>query len=118
MAGSSRVALLARLLPLAMVAACREHGTRLTIFSPKGGSHFVRGDTIHFAAELNSDKDPGLISRTAWHWVSDKQGELGESPRLDTPNLSPGKHVITLSVPHRLGTSSASVTVFVDSALR
>jgi hypothetical protein len=118
MAGSPRVALLAGLLALAMVAACREHGTRLTIFFPKADSHFARGDTIHFAAELNSDKDPGPISRAAWHWVSDKDGELGTSPRLDTPNLSPGKHVVTVSVPHRLGTSSASVTVFVDSASR
>lgn len=115
---SPRTALLAVLIILASATACREHGTRLTIGIPKNDSHFARGDTIHFAADLNSDKDPGPISAGAWHWVSDKDGDLGTSPRLDTPNLSPGKHVVTVSVPHRLGTSSASVTVFVDSASR
>ena len=95
---------------------CKHRGTRLTIGFPKNDSHFARGDTIHFAADLNSDVDFGVIPSSAWTWTSDRDGTLAKSPRLDTPNLSPGKHVITVTVPHRLGTSSANVTVFVDSA--
>jgi hypothetical protein len=95
--------------------ACREHGPKLTIGIPKQSSHFPWGDTIHFAADLNSDVDFGHIERDAWRWVSDRDGELARHPRLDTPNLSVGEHQITASVRHQLGTSTAQVTVFVDS---
>jgi hypothetical protein len=95
--------------------ACREHGPRLTIGIPKQSSHFAQGDTIHFAADLNSDVDFGHVERDAWRWVSDKDGELAQHPRLDTPNLSVGEHQITASVRHQLGTSTAHVTIFVDS---
>lgn len=95
--------------------ACRDRGPKLTIGIPKQSSHFVRGDTIHFAADLNSDIDPGHIESDAWRWVSDRDGELARDPRLDTPNLSVGEHQITASVQHQLGTSTAHVTVFVDS---
>ena len=99
----------------AATIACRENGPRLTIGIPKQSSHFARGDTIHFAADLNSDVDFGRIERDAWSWVSDRDGELAKHPRLDTPNLSVGEHQITASVRHQLGTSTARVTVFVDS---
>ena len=95
--------------------ACREHGPRLTIGLPKQSSHFAQGDTIHFAADLNSDVDFGHIEPDAWRWVSDRDGELAHHPRLDTPNLSVGEHQITASVRHQLGTSTAQVTIFVDS---
>ncbi len=95
--------------------ACREHGPKLTIGIPKQSSHFAKGDTIHFAADLNSDVDFGHIQPDAWRWVSDRDGELVRDPRLDTPNLSVGEHHITASVQHKLGLSEAHVTVFVDS---
>ncbi len=95
--------------------ACRDKGPKLTVGLPPQSSHFARGDTIHFAADLNSDVDPGIIPPGAWRWVSDKDGELAREPRLDTPNLSVGEHHITASVRHKLGLSEAHVTVFVDS---
>jgi hypothetical protein len=83
---------------------------------PKQNSHFARGDTIRFAADLNSDVDPGVIPESEWHWVSDIDGDLGRHPRVDTPNLTVGEHLITVSVHHRLGLSRGRVTVFVDSS--
>jgi hypothetical protein len=95
--------------------ACRESGPKLTVGIPKDASHFAQGDTIHFAADLNSNVDFGIVDQDAWHWVSDRDGELGPGPRLDTPNLSVGEHHVTASVSHKLGLSEAHVTVFVDS---
>jgi hypothetical protein len=97
------------------VFACRESGPRLTVFLPKQSAHFTRGDTVHFAAELNSDVDFGVIDRDAWRWMSSVDGEIGTGPRLDTPALSVGEHQVTASVRHKLGLSSDSVTIFVDS---
>lgn len=97
------------------VFACRDSEPKLTVFFPNQSSHFARGDTVHFAAELNSDVDFGVIDRDAWRWVSNVDGEIGKGPRLDTPDLSVGEHEVTASVRHKLGLSSASVTIFVDS---
>jgi len=95
--------------------ACRDSEPKLTVFYPKESSHSVRGDTVHFAAELNSDVDFGVIDENAWRWSSNVDGELGTGPRLDTPNLSVGEHRITASVRHKLGLSTDSVTIVVDS---
>ena len=100
---------------LTTALSCRDKGPKLTVGVPKQNSHFAKGDTIHFAADLNSDVDPGVIPRGAWHWVSDIDGDLGRHPRLDTPNLSVGEHQITVSVRHNLGLSRGRVVVFVDS---
>jgi leucyl aminopeptidase (aminopeptidase T) len=99
---------------LTTMAACRSEGPRLTVAAPAQSSHFTRGDTVHFVAELNSDLDFGVIDQSAWQWESDKDGQLGRGPRVDTPNLSVGEHHVTATVPHKLGVSSAQVTVFVD----
>ncbi|HEV7836825.1 MAG TPA: hypothetical protein VGO75_02060, partial [Gemmatimonadaceae bacterium] len=90
--------------------ACRESGPKLTVGIPKDNSHFPRGETIHFAADLNSNVDFGVIDQDAWRWASDRDGELAKGPRLDTPNLSVGEHHITASVRHKLGLSEAHVT--------
>ena len=95
--------------------ACRDKGPKLTIAFPKPSSHFTRGDTVHFAADLNSDVDFGAIPRSAWHWVSDIDGDLGRGPRVSTANLSAGEQQVTASVRHKLGLSRAPVTFFVDS---
>ena len=100
---------------LTTIPSCRDKGPKLTVGLPKDNSHFVKGDTIHFTADLNSNEDPGAIPFDAWHWVSDIDGDLGRQPRLDTPNLSVGEHQITVSVRHKLGLSRGRVVVFVDS---
>jgi hypothetical protein len=98
----SEIAVLISLVALSAILACRESGPKLTVGLPKQNSHFARGDTIHFAADLNSDVDPGVVPASEWHWVSDI--------------LSVGEHLITVSVHHKLGLSRGRVTVFVDSA--
>ncbi len=102
---------------LTISLACRDRdkGPKLTVGLPKPSSHFTRGDTVHFAADLNSDVDFGAIPPSAWRWVSDIDGELGREPRVSTPNLSAGEHQVTASVRHKLGLSRARVTIFVDS---
>ena len=99
---------------LATILSCRDKGPKLTVGLPKENSHFVWGDTIHFAADLNSDEDPGVIPSDAWHWVSDIDGELGRDSIISTPNLSVAEHQVTASVRHRFGLSRARVVVFVD----
>ncbi len=94
---------------------CRRNEPKLSVFQPAESSHFARGDTIHFASELNSQKDPGRIDQGAWRWVSDIDGDIGRGPRIDASNLSVGEHQVTASVRHNLGVSRARVTVFVDS---
>ena len=111
----SMVGCLFALAASATVLACRNSEPKLTVFLPAQASHFARGDTVHFASELNSDVDFGVIDHGAWRWVSNVDGELGTGPRLDTPNLSVGEHQITASVRHKLGLSSDDVTIFVDS---
>lgn len=96
------------------ILACRNKEPRLSVFYPAPSSHFVQGDTIHFASELNSGLDPGPIQPNAWRWVSNVDGEIGRGPRADVTSLRIGKHVITATVKHRLGISRDSVTVFVD----
>jgi hypothetical protein len=111
----SGITALTAVVALSAILGCRESGPKLTVGLPKQNSHFARGDTIHFAADLNSDVDPGVVPESEWHWVSDIDGDLGRQPRVDTPNLSVGEHLITVSVHHRLGLSRGRVTVFVDS---
>jgi hypothetical protein len=97
------------------IASCRSKEPRLTISSPEESTRFTQGDTIHFAADLNSNVDPGVIPYQNWHWASDLDGELGRAPRVDVTSLRVGKHDVTLTVRHRLGESSAHVTFFVDA---
>ena len=111
----SGIAVLVAVVALSAILSCRESGPKLTVGLPKQNSHFARGDTIHFAADLNSDVDPGVIPASEWHWVSDIDGDLGRQPRVDTPNLSVGEHQVTVSVHHKLGLSRARVVVVVDS---
>lgn len=100
---------------LALNLACRDKEPRISVFQPENSTHFTVGDTIHFASELNSGLDPGAIDSSAWHWVSDLDGDIGHGPRIDVTSLRPGKHEVTASVRHRLGTSTTHVTVFVDT---
>jgi hypothetical protein len=99
---------------VAIMTACRNHEPRLSVFSPPPSAHFVQGDTVHFASELNSESDPGVIKSDAWRWVSNVDGEIGRGPRVDVTSLSVGKHMVTASVTHALGVSQESVTVFVE----
>jgi hypothetical protein len=101
---------------LASTVGCRSKEPRLSVFSPAESSHFVKGDTIHFASELNSGLDPGVVDWSDWHWVSDIDGDIGHGPRIDVTSLTVGKHEVTASVRHRLGLTKASVRVFVDAA--
>jgi hypothetical protein len=99
---------------MATALACRSKEPRLSVFSPPASSHFTKGDTIHFASELNSEMDPGPIKSDAWQWVSNRDGEIGRGPRVDVATLAVGEHKIIASVKHRLGVSRDSLTVFVD----
>jgi len=84
------------------------------VFLPEESSRFTVGDTIHFASELNSDVDPGIVDSTNWRWVSNLDGEIGRGPRIDVATLRVGKHEVTATARHKLGESSAHVTFFVD----
>ena len=111
---ASRTALI--VLATALSLACRDKEPRVSIFQPENSTHFTAGDTIHFGSELNSGLDPGIVDSSGWRWVSSLDGDIGQGPRIDVTTLRAGKHEVTASVRHKLGTSTAHVTVFVDSA--
>jgi hypothetical protein len=101
---------------LTTVLACRDRGPTVTIAFPAQSSHFAKGDTIDFSADLNnSEIDFGVIPSSAWRWVSDIDGELGRDSSISVPTLSVAEHQVTASVRHKLGLSRARVVVFVDS---
>ena len=111
----SAIRVLFAVVALTAALSCRDKGPTVTIAFPAQSSHFTQGDTVDFSADLNSDKDFGVIAPGAWRWISDIDGELGRNSSISTPALSVAEHQVTASVRHRLGLSRARVVVFVDS---
>ncbi len=111
----SGISVLFAVVALATGVGCRDKGPSVTIVLPAESSHFARGDTVDFAADLNGTTDLGVIPSNAWRWVSDIDGELGRDSIISAPSLSVAEHQVTASVRHRLGLSRARVVVFVDS---
>jgi hypothetical protein len=59
--GGAAIRVLLRVVVLATSLACRDEdkGPKLTVGLPRASSHFARGDTVHFAADFDSDVDFG-----------------------------------------------------------
>jgi hypothetical protein len=77
------------------------------------------GDVAHAGANvvlLSSTDDPedGALAPEKIVWTSDRDGTLGTGPALNTTQLSPGTHVITVTGTDSQGASasaSAKITV-------
>jgi hypothetical protein len=68
-----------------------------TIQSPSGGSTFVQGQEIIFKG-YGYDPEDGALNDTSLVWVSNMDGEIGTGHIISSSILSPGQHIITLTV--------------------
>lgn len=75
---------------------------RATIQAPQDGALFRQGETIEFQG-LGTDAEDQLLPASSLVWTSDRDGQLGVGPSIFVSHLSPGAHVITLSVTDREG---------------
>lgn len=83
------------------------------IIEPAQGQRYVPGQQVMLVGEGYDQEDGNLPNHAFW-WTSDRQGLLGEGPRVSATGLQEGWHVITLSaVDSNQDTGIASVEVFV-----
>lgn len=83
------------------------------IYSPNEGETFYFGKEIEFTGE-GTDLQDGTLSDSSLKWESNINGYLGTSRFLKISNLSPGSHLITLTVTDTGGlydTVSVSIVV-------
>jgi hypothetical protein len=85
------------------------------ITNPAQGHIVAPGDLLVLQGTATDMEDGGLPDE-ALHWSSDKQGGLGIGPSVALNVLTPGAHVITLSVSDSQGQNTdATVSVYVGS---
>jgi hypothetical protein len=83
------------------------------ITNPSTGYTVAPGDLLVLQGTATDLEDGGLPDE-ALHWSSDKQGGLGVGPSVALNVLTPGTHLITLSVNDSQGhITNATVSVFI-----
>ncbi len=86
-----------------------------TIFSPRDGASYRRGDGVLFDGQ-GYDMEDDILPGTALRWSSSIDGFLGTGDALQTYDLSEGVHTITLEVTDTQGNiGRASILVVVHS---
>jgi LPXTG-motif cell wall-anchored protein len=84
------------------------------IMSPREGSTYPTKGLVVLSARA-SDLEDGRVER--FTWSSDRDGELGRGAQLETRELSPGEHRITVQATDKAGnTAEASVGIVIDGA--
>jgi hypothetical protein len=85
----------------------------VAITGPADGSTYEPGTQVTFTATATDVEDGDLAA--AIHWVSSRDGALGDGPSLATTSLTSGTHVITASATDGGSkTGQASITVVVN----
>jgi hypothetical protein len=88
------------------------------IASPEGGTTFQRPEAVLLVGR-GVDLEDGELRGGALVWSSDRDGVLGTGGHIVTPELSRGRHVITLTATDSDTTSGvASVAIEVATAMR
>jgi hypothetical protein len=84
------------------------------IGSPAHTKVFATGARIDFLGS-GTDREDGLLPDQALSWSSDRDGVLGSGTALSKRDLSPGRHVITLTATDNDGASAqATIAIAVD----
>ena len=87
----------------------------VTIIEPVNGDKFKVGETIIFEGKATDQEHPNLADN-AFVWTSDKDGEIGTGPSIESSGLSEGRHTITLTVTDPAGQSGQSgVTITIGN---
>lgn len=68
----------------------------VVVLSPLNGTDFGPYDEVWLDA--TPTRDPDEEDLLVYLWISDQDGALGAAPRVRSPTLSPGVHLITLQV--------------------
>lgn len=68
-------------------------GEDLTVETPNGQKEFRYGNPVTLRAGA---KDQDDINKAPLVWYSSRDGRLGEGPEITVPELSPGRHEITI----------------------
>jgi len=92
-----------------------DHAPTARILEPSAATTIMEGGTLALQAEAFDWETPDLPD-TAFAWTSDIDGSLGDGSWLTTQSLSPGEHLLTLTVTDDTGLSTnASVRVTVTA---
>jgi hypothetical protein len=87
-----------------------------TIISPKDGRSFFFGETAELRGK-GLDYEDGSLIDDSLSWESDRDGALGTGESLETRELSPGQHDLTLvATDSTAKTGQETITVFVAAA--
>ena len=89
------------------------HPPTAGILSPSDGSSFLVGQLILFTGSA-FDAEDGSLPSGSFTWSSSRDGDLGSGDELAVANLSPGRHIITLTVRDsdgQVGTASRSILI-------
>jgi hypothetical protein len=95
------------------VFSVAEKAPAVWLLSPADGALLPAGQAAALDG-LATDPEDGPLPDEALRWTSDRDGELGAGSALTSSDLSPGRHVLTLTAADLDGMSSAatvSVTV-------
>lgn len=84
------------------------------VLNPNDGRTFRLGDLVVLQGTA-SDLTDGLVTNLAW--TSDRDGALGTGREVQTRNLSPGPHRITLTATDKAGgTATMSINLTINGA--
>jgi hypothetical protein len=84
--------------------------------APADGSVFYQAEPVAAAANAFDWEDGATVDPTAFHWSSDRDGDLGSGLWTVFSNLSPGEHLLTVSVTDSSGAAASdSVHITVRS---
>lgn len=87
------------------------------IVSPQNGSKETIGSVLTFISQGNDPEDSTILESN-YRWTSNLDGEFGTSKSIQTNNLTPGIHLITLTVTDSDGNStsdSINLEILADS---
>ena len=90
----------------------------VSIFQPTESAHFAPDDVVVLAGDAYDPED-GDLDDLALIWESDRDGQLGNGGLLTlaAQNLTPGRHIITLTAADSDGqVGMASVEIFVGQS--
>lgn len=84
-------------------------GPGVHIAFPEDGASYAQGQPLFFQGYGTDMEDGPIENPAAFWWNSDRDGILGQGDQMILSNLSPGKHLITLSTVDSSGNNGHQV---------
>ena len=91
---------------------------QVTIDSPVGNRSYSFEELIPLEGSFSDREDLPPYDDIQFVWTSDRDGVIGNGQNTSVVGLTPGRHVITLTVTDRDGmTGECSITIFVGEQI-